>query len=295
MRAGGRRGAPRRAVSSRGSCSTRAARSPHDAFPGVAPPLGVVGVTEKGTTNLELRAEGRGGHSSMPSRMDTDRPDRARAILRLEHSPFPAARARADPGDARAGSRRTRPPPLRPLVANAHRLRPAAGARAGRRRAGDRRPDPHDDATVTTLPGSPALQRDRLDRAGAGVNLRVLVGDTVGLGRRARPPGGRATTRCRLEVLDANEPSPVSPSDDDAVPSCIDVDASRRCSRTRSPTPYVMMGATDSRFFTAICPRVYRFTPFRMTKAQRAEHPQLRRAPRRRRTSSAGDASGTAD
>ena len=35
------------------------------------------------------------------------------------------------------------------------------------------------------------------------------------------------------------------------------------------PTPYVMMAATDSRFFTAICPRVYRFTPFRMTRAQR--------------------------
>ena len=30
-----------------------------------------------------------------------------------------------------------------------------------------------------------------------------------------------------------------------------------------------MMAATDSRNFTAICDRVYRFAPFRMTKAQR--------------------------
>jgi carboxypeptidase PM20D1 len=30
-----------------------------------------------------------------------------------------------------------------------------------------------------------------------------------------------------------------------------------------------MMAATDSRFFTTICPRVYRFAPFRMSKAQR--------------------------
>jgi carboxypeptidase PM20D1 len=36
------------------------------------------------------------------------------------------------------------------------------------------------------------------------------------------------------------------------------------------PAPYVMMAATDSRFFTAICDRVYRFAPFRMTRAQRA-------------------------
>ena len=35
------------------------------------------------------------------------------------------------------------------------------------------------------------------------------------------------------------------------------------------PTPYVMMAATDSRHFTAISERVYRFAPFRMTKAQR--------------------------
>ncbi len=34
-------------------------------------------------------------------------------------------------------------------------------------------------------------------------------------------------------------------------------------------SPYVMMAATDARFFTGICERVYRFAPFRMTKAQR--------------------------
>ena len=39
----------------------------HQAFPGIDPPLGVVGVTEKGTTTVELVAEGRGGHSSTPA------------------------------------------------------------------------------------------------------------------------------------------------------------------------------------------------------------------------------------
>ena len=34
-------------------------------------------------------------------------------------------------------------------------------------------------------------------------------------------------------------------------------------------TPYIMMAATDSRHFTKICERVYRFAPFRMSKAQR--------------------------
>ena len=35
------------------------------------------------------------------------------------------------------------------------------------------------------------------------------------------------------------------------------------------PSPYVMMAATDSRHFTQVCDRVYRYTPFRMTRAQR--------------------------
>ena len=71
----------------------------------------------------------------------------------------------------------------------------------------------------------------------------------------------------RIDVVEANEPSPVSPVDDDAF---------RLLEATIAevfpdavPAPYVMMAATDSRFFTAICDRVYRYAPFRMTKAQR--------------------------
>ena len=60
------------------------------AFPGVKAPLGVIGVTEKGTTSLELVAEGRGGHASTPSR-NGPTARIARAILRVEKSPFPAS------------------------------------------------------------------------------------------------------------------------------------------------------------------------------------------------------------
>ena len=35
------------------------------------------------------------------------------------------------------------------------------------------------------------------------------------------------------------------------------------------PVPYVMYAATDARHFTTICPRVYRFAPFRMSAEQR--------------------------
>ena len=102
--------------------------------------------------------------------------------------------------------------------------------------------------------------------ATAGVNIRIMVGDTVAgvlehvrraidddqvrdqrrRGERAQPGLARWTTRSRLIEATISEVFP------DAVPA-----------------PYVMMAATDSRFFTRICARVYRFAPFRMTKAQR--------------------------
>jgi carboxypeptidase PM20D1 len=68
-------------------------------------------------------------------------------------------------------------------------------------------------------------------------------------------------------VLDAHEPSPVSPTDDPAYELLASTISEVFADAVA--TPYVMMAATDSRHFTAICPRVYRFTPFRMTKAQR--------------------------
>jgi len=99
------------------------------AFPGVKAPLGVIGVTEKGTTSLELVAEGRGGHASTPAKNGpTTRI--ARAILRVEKSPFPASapappavvpghHPRTDPvrrtggGPASPSSRSPRTPALR--------------------------------------------------------------------------------------------------------------------------------------------------------------------------------------
>ena len=122
-----------------------------DAFPGVAAPLAVVGVTEKGTTNLELRTEGRGGHSSMPSRMDTDRPAGAGHPAAREQ-PVPRARARAHAGDAAPG-RAARPgraaPADRPRPPGARRCSPARCVAAGPETAAMTRTT----ATVTTSAG----------------------------------------------------------------------------------------------------------------------------------------------
>ena len=234
----------------------------HDAFPGIEPPLAVIGVTEKGTTTIQLVAEGRGGHASTPS-ADGPTARIARAVTRLDRRP-PRPRL-PDPTVAMFERLAPHAPAgMATLFRHARRLRPVLASvlvRRGPEAAALARTT----MTVTTLTGSPAANVIA-SRATAGVNLRVMVGDSISsvvehIRRAVDDPS------LRLEVVDANEPSPVSPSDGPAY------ELLARVTEAAFPdaivTPYVMLAATDARFFTALCPQVYRFTPFRMTKAQR--------------------------
>ncbi|GCD90490.1 M20/M25/M40 family metallo-hydrolase [Nocardioides sp. LS1] len=233
----------------------------HEAFPGVAAPIGVIGVTEKGTTSIELRVEGRGGHASTPARMGpTAR--LARAILRLERAPMPARTP-----DATVELLRRMAPhasvALRPLMANAGRLRPVltrALVAAGPESAAMTRTT----FAITTLSGSPALNVIA-STAKAGVNIRVMVGDTVA-GVLDHVRRAISDDDVHIDVVEQNEPSPVSPMDDAFA---LLEETIGELFPDAFAAPYVMMAATDSRHFTEICERVYRFAPFRMTKAQR--------------------------
>jgi carboxypeptidase PM20D1 len=232
-----------------------------EAFPGVAAPIGVIGVTEKGVTSVELRVEGRGGHASTPAKMGPTARI-ARAITRLDRSPMAASVP--DPTIElfrRMGAHA--PIALRPLMQNAgraKRLLTRALIAAGPEPAAMTRTT----FAITTLSGAPALNVIAAT-ATAGVNIRIMVGDTVaGVLEHVRKTVN--DDQVQIDVVEQNEPSPISPMDDafellEATITEIFPDA--------VPSPYVMMAATDSRFFTTICPRVYRFAPFRMTKAQR--------------------------
>ena len=117
---------------------------------------------------------------------------------------------------------------------------------------------------VTTLEGSPALNVIATS-ATAGVNIRIMPGDTVDdvLTRRRKSVDAR---ELRIIVVERGEASAVSLVDEafdhlaglvtDHFPDAV-------------VTPYVQTGATDSRHFARISDHVYRFAPFRMTAAQR--------------------------
>ena len=232
-----------------------------EAFPGVTRPLGVVGVSEKGVLSLRLTASGRGGHASRPAK-GGPAARMAAAITRLDQRPFPA---HVSPATLEMLRRLVPhlPRALRPVVERAERF-PGALARvlvaAGPEAAALARTT----VAVTTLRGSPAINVNPTSVV-AGLNLRIAVGETTAAAtERIRRVVGRDID---VEVADAHEPSPLSPVDDPAF---------ALLERTITtvfddavPVPYVMYAATDSRHFTTICDRVYRFAPFRMSGEQR--------------------------
>ena len=232
-----------------------------DAFPGVTRSLGVVGVSEKGVLSLRLTASGRGGHASRPAK-GGPAARIAAAITRLERHPFPA---HVSPATLEMLGRLVPhlPRALRPVVARAERA-PSLLARvlvaAGPEAAALARTT----VAVTTLSGSPAINVSPTSVV-AGLNLRIAVGETTAAAtERIRRVVGRTID---VEVAEAHEPSPLSPTDDPAF---------ALLERTVTtvfpeavPVPYVMYAATDARHFTTICPRVYRFAPFRMSAEQR--------------------------
>ena len=235
----------------------------HQAFPGVDAPVAVIGVTEKGTTTLRLTVEGRGGHASTPAR-NGPTARLSRAVLRLDRSPFRAS----TPAPTLELMRRLAPhapAALSPLMARAQRLQPLltrALIAAGPESAAMTRTT----AAVTTLSGSPA-HNVIASHATAGVNVRVMVGDTVaGVVEHVRK--AIRDDQVRVEVVEAGEPSPVSPYDGDEAFHLLESTIGELFPDAVA-SPYVMMAATDGRFFTRVSDRVYRFAPYRMTKAQR--------------------------
>jgi carboxypeptidase PM20D1 len=156
------------------------------------------------------------------------------------------------------------PLPLRQVMSNAARLRPAltrALIAAGPESAAMTRTT----FATTTLSGSPALNVIA-STARAGINIRVMVGDTVAevIAHLRKAINDK---HVHIDVVEECEASPVSPVDDEAFRLIESTVA--ELFPDAVPAPYVMMAATDSRHFAAICPRVYRFAPFRMSKAQR--------------------------
>lgn len=232
-------------------------------FPGVSGPIAVVGVSEKGITSVRLTVEQHGGHASTPPRM-TATVRLARAITRLDARPFPSRLSETNLRMVETlGAHATGP--LRTVFTRARRLQPVLRAVLGRL-SDETRAMVRTTTAVTQLRGS--LAANALPEvAEAIVNTRIAVGSTVAetLHHLRRAIHDDAV---RVEAVDASEPSPVSPSEG---PEWERLAAAIAAVHPRAiVTPYVMLGASDSRHFSGLSDAVYRFTPFELSAEERA-------------------------
>jgi carboxypeptidase PM20D1 len=228
-------------------------------LPGIAAPVALIGVAEKGFVTLELTTRTAGGHSSLPPRQSAVGILSA-AVARLEEHQMPA---RLD-GPTRQMFERVGPQfPLvqRAVFANLWLTR----ALVLRSLAAN----PATNAMVRTTTAATIFQAGTKDNvlpshARAAINFRILPGDSVA-GVVARV--GRVIADARVEVNAAGrftaEPSAVSPADGGAFQTLA------RTIRSIDPdvivAPYLVVVVTDARYYTGLSRNVFRFLPVRLS------------------------------
>ena len=236
--------------------------------PGVTVPTAMVGVAERGVMTALLTAREGGGHASTPPAFPATA-RLARAIGRLHRHPFPVRVA--PPVRALFATLAPHAPqPLRWVFGNLALTGPLL-ARVFPRLGPEMNALVRTTAVATELSGAPG-ENVLATTARAAVNIRLLTGDTVASAtdyvRRVI-----ADPEVEVEVRHGSDPSPVSPWRGEpwrrvagAVASALSDSSSGENIVT---TPYIQLGASDSRWFTAISAHVYRFTPFHLTRAER--------------------------
>ena len=226
-------------------------------MPGIAAPVALVGVAEKGYASVRLEARGPGGHSSMPPR-NTAVGILARAITRLEDEPFPAA-IRGPVASLLDHAGREMPFRLKLVFANRWLTEPLIRRQLSAA--------PSTDAAlrtttaVTMLEGAPK-ENVLPSRARAVVNFRLLPGDSLrGVVEHVRRVVEDPRVSAELDSRTATEPSPVSPTEGPAWETLA------RTIRSVYPdavvAPYLSLGGTDARWYTGLSANVYRFLPQR--------------------------------
>jgi len=223
--------------------------------PGVRAPVALVGVAEKGYASVELAVSGEGGHSSMPPR-HTAIGVLSRALYHLEQYPMPARFA----GLAEEMLARLAPGadmPFRAVYANLWLFAPIVESQL----AGA----PTSNASIRTTTAETIVRGGVKDNvlpteASAVVNFRILPGDTVqSVTDHVRDAIDDPGVKITVEP-GAQDPSIISPADND------DFRTVQRTILEMFPevaivSPYLMLGATDSRSYQIVARNIYRFTP----------------------------------
>jgi carboxypeptidase PM20D1 len=219
----------------------------------------LIGVAEKGFVSMSLSVSGDGGHSSTPPEV-THIGRLARAIVALEKAPF-EARLEGVPREMLERSAPHVPFTRRLILSNLWLFGPIVSRALLL--------DPRSASMLRTSTAATIFNAGNKDNvlppdARAMVNFRIRPGDTV---ESVRQHVVRVIADDQVRVsIDGfrSEPPPASPASGPAF----DV-VSRSVRETLGESepmvlPFLLMGATDARYWSAHARPVYRFNPFPM-------------------------------
>lgn len=234
-----------------------------DLFPGVSEPCAVVGIAEKGMLNVEYSVNGTGGHASAPPRV-TPAGILSRAVLRLEAKPFPF-RVTLPVKEMFNTLGRKSTFPYRLIFANLWCFAPLLDFIA-KRSGGQTNAMVRTTLAFTEMEGSHGLNVIP-PSARMTSNLRIMPGESTesALLRIKRTVNDK---RIEIKSLGGQEPSRVS---------SLDCEAYRRVEKTikesfggLTVSPYLMPACSDSRHWSRVSDKVYRFSPYALTKEENA-------------------------
>jgi carboxypeptidase PM20D1 len=233
-------------------------------LPGFSQRVALVGIAEKGFVTLELSVRTAGGHSSLPPPQSAVGILSA-AIARLEANPMPARLE----GPTRKLFDRIRPrlPFLqRTMVSNLWLTRPLLLRRLEE--------SPVTNAMVRTTAAPTIFQAGTKDNvlpadARAVVNFRILPGDTVAtvVEHVTRVVADRRV-RINASGRFSAEPSEVSSIDSESFRTL--ERAIRNVESGVIVAPYLVVVATDARYYGDLSRNVFRFLPLRLTSRELA-------------------------
>lgn len=230
-----------------------------DLLPGVRAPLALVGVGEKASLDVVVSAHGVGGHSSAPPE-HTAVGLVAAAIARIEDNPMPARLDVQQPFLRALASVMRGPRAL--VLKHADRL----GWIVERSLSASPLTSALIRTTAAATMVSGGVKSNVLPQeAEATVNFRILPGDTAEavLDHVLSVVGDDVQVTAREFGDSPPQPPALSSTESEAFQFV--TDAIGRVVPGVTVAPWILLGATDSRYFRDLADDVYRFSPFTVT------------------------------